>query len=236
MRARRAAGGDEFADGSAHVVGILGAHVAHLHAVEAGDHRAQRDEFAHFRVASGHVFQSGGQAECAGVQVLFEDGLHPRQLGIGGATRAVVDAGAAAQCAVAGQGGNVDVGRGAGHGVHPCRQAVGGVVRAAQRGATAVLAQHDGGHAHRQVLGVGVVERIAVGMQVDEARRQHATAAFDDAQSARVPVGDAADALDAVAAHQHVGAPPRLTSAVDEQYVAQRQAAHRCLRRRARGQ
>ena len=209
--------------------------MAHRHAIVARDHRAQRGELAHLRVAAGHVLKAGGHPERTRAQVVFEDRLHPRQLSIRRLAGAVADAGAAAQGAVAGQGGHVDVGRRPRNGLHPRRQAVGRRSRAPQRGTAAVLAEGDRGHPHRKVLRVRVVERIAVGVQVDESRRQHATAAFDNAQAFRLRVRYAADAFDAVAAHEHIGALPRLAAAVDQQHVAQCKPACPSLRGGAPG-
>ena len=55
-------------------------------------------------------------------------------------------------------------------------------------------------------------------------RREDPTATVDAAQAAGFAGGHAADVVDAVAAHQHVGAPAGLAGAVDEKDVAQQQA------------
>src|SRR5690606_18443335 len=134
-------------------------------------------------VAAGHVFEPGGQAERAGGEVGFQQSGQSRDLRGRGFAGAVVDAREAAQRAVAGGGGDVDVGGRARHRLEPGGQAGGGAV--AGRRAAAVLPEYDGGGAHREVAGVGLFERVAVRVQVDEAGRQHAAAAFDDARAAR---------------------------------------------------
>ena len=230
MGARRPRGLHEFVDRGAHVAGILRTHVAHHHAIGARDHRPERGQFAHLRVAAGHVFQSGRQAEGTGAQVGVEHRLQPLQLRVRRPARAVVDAGAAAQRAVAGQRRDVEARRRGLDRVHPGREAARVARSARQRGAAAILAQHHRGHAHREERRERHLQRVAVGVQVDEARRQHATTTLDHAQPARVAGAQPTDARDGVAVHQHVGASRGRAAAVDQAHVTQQHA--RASRRR----
>ena len=225
--ARRPAGLHVLADRLLDPVVILRAHMAHRHPAKARHRLPERRDLHRLRVHPGHVLQAGGGPERTGRQVFLQQPDHASDLHLRGLAGAIVDAGLPAQRAVAGAGGDVDVRTRAIHRVHPLRQPPRAVFSRAR--AATVLAQHHGGHAHREELLVGALQRITMGMQVDEARRQHPAAALDDTRAARGAAADPADLRDPPAGDQHVGVPGRRAGAVDHHHVADLQHPGLCL-------
>ncbi|WP_415253759.1 hypothetical protein [Thermomonas sp.] len=216
-----------FADRAVDAVIVLGAQMAHAHAVVARDHRAECGDFPGFGIEARHVFQPGGQAERAGEDVFLQYLCQPRDLRVGGRAGGVVDPGLPAQRTMPGAGGDVDVRLRALRGVEPMGQATLAFLVGAR--AAAILTEEDGGHAHRQMAGISAFERIAMRVQVDETGRKHPAAAFDGPCARHQTRRYLADTHDAFALHKHVSGTRRCAGAVDHAHVAQQQAGWRCI-------
>ena len=190
--------------------------MAHHHAAVPRHHLAEIGQLGRLRIDARHIFQAIGQAERSRLQLGVELRRHPREPGGIGAADRIRHARRAPQRAMAGEQRDIEVDRRPIGGRHPAAR----IQVLAQPGAAAVLAERDRGDAHREKGLVALVERVAMAVHVDEARREHPPLAGDDPH--RPARGRGRRNLDdPVAGDQHIGQARRGARPVDEQHFAE---------------
>ena len=187
--------------------------MAHHHAAMARDDAAERGQLGGLGIDARDIFEAVAEAEGARAQLGVELGFDPGEcVGIGAALR-ILDVRGAAQRAVAGERGDVEIERRALGGAHPAAQVE--VVRDPR--AAAVDAERDRGDAHGEEALIGIAQRIAMGMGVDEAGGEHAAIAFDHAGCGEADAGERRDdGGDAVAVDEDIGGTRGGAGAVDQ--------------------
>ncbi len=228
VRPRRQRRRYQFVDRRLDLVVILRPHVAHADAAIARDDLAEIAEFGRFGIDAGHIFEAIGNTEGAQLQFAVELRCHASEPGRVKMMHRIRHPGRAPQRAVSGEQGDVDVDRRAVDGVHPAFR----VEIPADPRAFPILAERHRGHAHRQESCVGIVQRVAMAVHVDEARGEQAAFARDDARGRSAALaGRRGDPGDPIARNEDIGEPQRRTRPIDQHYLAEQR---RPFRRRAR--